>query len=244
MRRGVSSRTLAVTSEVFGHVRHEQVYSAHGIEANPTASRRYPTIIVHDGGDFDAFGDLTISLDNLIADGSIPPLIAVLIQTHDRTGEYPRGRRHARYVVNELLPCISGRYPVTDEPSQRVLLGASLGAVASLSTVYRYPGVFGGIVLKSSTVVFDRSKLADRPHPVFHSTARLVEVLKRAPRMNGVRAFVSTGELEGLASDNRALAGMLEERGMHVRFQSSWDGHHWHNWRDQLRDALTWVLTP
>ena len=51
-------------------------------------------------------------------------------------------------------------------------------------------------------------------------------------------------ELEGLAEENRALAELLKEKGVDVEFQSSWDGHHWHNWRDQLRDALIWVLGP
>lgn len=229
---------LVVESEVFGHARHETIYLPHGYDRD----RPYPMVIVHDGSDYDDFAGLTVALDNLIDEGAIPPLVAVLIQTGDRMGEYPRGRRHARYVVKELLPVIEAGYAVSGDARDRVLLGASLGAVASLSTAYRYPGVFGGLVLKSGSFVLDREKLKARPHPVFEHTARLVEVLKRAPGLEGVRAFVSTGELEGLASDNRALAEVLADRGIEVLFQSSWDGHHWHNWRDQLRDALTWVL--
>jgi enterochelin esterase family protein len=34
----------------------------------------------------------------------------------------------------------------------------------------------------------------------------------------------------------------LRPRGVDVLFKSAWDGHHWHDWRDQLRDGLTWVL--
>ena len=69
---------------------------------------------------------------------------------------------------------------------------------------------------------------------------------QQAPQENTpTRAtFVSTGELEGLADENRALAEFLRERGADVLFKSAWDGHHWHNWRDQLRDGLTWVLRP
>jgi len=229
---------LAVDSAVFGHRREESIYLPHGYDRD----RPYPLVIVHDGSDYDDFAALTISLDNLIDDGTIPPLIAVLIQSRDRMSEYPRGRRHARYVVNELLPAIEAGYAVSTDVRDRVLLGASLGAVAALSTAYRFPGTFGGLVLKSGSFVLDQEKLRSRPHPVFQHTARLVEVLKRAPGLEGVRAFVSTGELEGLASDNRAMAEILAARGIDVLFQSSWDGHHWHNWRDQLSDALTWVL--
>jgi enterochelin esterase family protein len=204
----------------------------------------HPLVIIHDGADFVAYADLAVSLDNLIASGDIPRVIVALVQSRDRMGEYARGRRHARYLVQELLPALRGRYSLSAEPRDRVLLGASLGAVASLSTAFRYPGVFGGLVLKSGTFILDGGKLDVRPHPVFHRTARLTRALRRAPVLPATRAFVSTGELEGLADENRALALFLQDRGVDVLFKSAWDGHHWHNWRDQLRDGLMWVLRP
>ena len=173
-----------------------------------------------------------MSLDNLIAAGDIPPIVAVLIQTGARMDEYPGSRRHARYLVDELLPAVESRYAVSDEPRRRVLLGASLGAVASQATAFRYPGVFGGLVLKSGSFILDPSKLTQRQHPVF----------QRVPGLRETGAYFFTGKLEGLADENRALAEHLRESGVDVVFQSSWDGHHWHNWRDQLRDGLMWVL--
>ena len=94
----------------------------------------------------------------------------------------------------------------------------------------------------SGSFIFDESKLEHRTHPVFHRVARLVRAMRRAPCLPDTRAFVSTGELEGLASENRALATFLRESGVDVLFKSAWDGHHWHNWRDQLRDGLIWAL--
>ncbi|RVT82245.1 esterase family protein [Rhodobacteraceae bacterium CCMM004] len=229
---------LAVDSPTFGHARHESVYLPAGYDAQAP----YPLVVIHDGLDYDSYADLTVSLDNLIGAGDIPPLVAVLIQTAHRMEEYPRGRRHARYVVDELLPTVTRRYAVSDRPRDRVLMGASLGAVASLATAFRYPGTFGGLILKSGSFIVDEEALRHRPHPVFHRTARLVRAMRRAPALTGTRAFVSTGELEGLADENRALADLLRDRGVDVQFKSAWDGHHWHNWRDQLRDGLMWVL--
>lgn len=230
--------TLTVESPTFGEARHERIY----LPAAYRAGASHPLLIVHDGRDYVSYAGLSVSLDNLIAAGDVPPLVAVLAQTGDRMSEYPRGRRHARYLVNELLPAVAARHAVSADPRERVLLGASLGAVASLATAFRYPGVFGGLILKSGSFVLDPAKLAQRPHPVFHRTARLVRAIRRAPDLPETRAYVSTGELEGLAEENRALADVLRERGVDVMFRSSWDGHHWHNWRDHLRDGLMWVL--
>lgn len=230
--------TLAVESRHFGETRSERVYLPAGYDAD----RPYPLVIIHDGDDFVAYADLAVVLDNLIDRGDIPPIVAALVQTRDRMAEYARARRHARYLVGELLPALEARYALSERPADRVLLGASLGAVASLATAWRYPGRFGGLVLKSGSFILDESKLEPRPHPVFHRIARLVKAFRRAPGLPAARAFVSSGELEGLDSENRALASFLRDRGVDVLFKSAWDGHHWHNWRDQLRDGLRWVL--
>jgi enterochelin esterase-like enzyme len=241
--RGASAGTMeeiAVESAAFGEVRGVHVY----LPAGHDPARPLPLVVVHDGGDFVRYADLPLVLDNLIDEGAIPPVIAALVQTRDRLGEYSGSRAHARFLVQELLPALAGRWRISDAPADRVLLGASLGAVASLSTAFRYPGVFGGLVLKSGSFILDRRKLERRRHPVFHRIARLMRAFARVPALPGTRAFVSTGELEGLADENRTVAEFLRARGVDVLFKSAWDGHHWHNWRDQLRDGLTWVLRP
>jgi enterochelin esterase family protein len=231
---------LRIESRAFGGARDVRVY----LPAGHDPARAYPLVVVHDGDDFVAYADLPVVLDNLIDAGEIPPVVVALVQTRDRLGEYSGSRAHARFLARELLPALGARWPLAAAPRDRVLLGASLGAVASLSTAFRYPGVFGGLVLKSGSFILDERKLMRRPHPVFHRIARLMRALRRAPDLPGTRAFVSTGELEGLADENRALASFLRERGVDVLFKSAWDGHHWHNWRDQLRDGLRWVLRP
>ena len=231
-------KPLVVQSAVFDEARHENVY----VPADYDEASTYPLVIIHDGSDFVTYAHLQVSLDNLIASGAIPPIVAALVQTRDRMGEYSRGHRHARYLVNDLLPALQEHYPLSDKAEDRILLGASLGAVASLATVFRYPGVFGGVLLHSGSFILDERKLSGRPHPVFRRVARLVRAFKRAPSMPEIRAFVSTGELEGLASESEALAELLAENGIRVMFKSAWDGHHWHNWRNQLRDGLVWTL--
>ncbi|ASJ71066.1 alpha/beta hydrolase [Granulosicoccus antarcticus] len=227
-----------VESTVFEQTRNEQIY----LPAQHDPDTAYRLLVIHDGADFITYADLATSLDNLIASGTIPPVIVALVQTHDRLSEYARGHRHARYLVYDLLPQLESSFRLSERSEDRVLLGASLGAVVSLATIFRYPGVFGGAVLQSGSFILDEKKLEGRQHPVFERVARLVRAVRRSPGKPELRAFVSTGELEGLASENEALAKLLQEIGVSVLFKSAWDGHHWHNWRDQLRDGLVWVL--
>jgi enterochelin esterase-like enzyme len=228
---------IVVESPSFGEVRTERIYLPAGYDAD----RPYPLVVIHDGDDFIAYADLDVVLDNLIEQGDIRPVVAALVQTRDRMGEYARGRRHARYLVCELLPALEARYALSARAEDRVLLGASLGAVAALATGWRYPGIFGGLILKSGSFIFDAQRLQGRP-PVFHRIARLVAAFRRAAQKPAERIFISCGALEGLDSENRALATFLKERGVAVRFKGAWDGHHWQNWRDQLRNGLRWVL--
>ncbi|MBL8756749.1 MAG: enterochelin esterase, partial [Planctomycetes bacterium] len=34
----------------------------------------------------------------------------------------------------------------------------------------------------------------------------------------------------------------LQETGMQVRFREANDGHNWENWRDRLREGLSWLF--
>jgi enterochelin esterase family protein len=159
---------IQVASRAFGEARDVGVY----LPAGHDPSRAYPLVVIHDGDDFVAYADLPVVLDNLIEAEEIPPVITALVQTRDRLGEYSGGRQHPAFLVGDLLPALAARWRISETPGERVLLGASLGAVASLVTAFRHPGVFGGLVLKSGSFILDERKLARRPHPVFHRIAR------------------------------------------------------------------------
>ena len=155
-RRRGGSRRLSVASRAFGEARDVGVY----LPAGHDPERAYPLVVVHDGGDFVTYADLPVVLDNLIDAGEIPPVIAALVQTRDRLGEYSGGREHSAFLVGDLLPALAARLRISEAPAERVLLGASLGAVASLVTAFRHPGVFGGLVLKSGSFILDERKLS------------------------------------------------------------------------------------
>jgi len=227
-----------VDSRSFAGQREVGVYLPAGYDEDQI----YPLVIVHDGYDYVDHAALKPVLDNLIERGDLPPLIAALTQSPDRSVEYVDDPRHVTFVTEELLPALEGRYPVASDPRQRVLMGASLGAVASLSIAARAPRLFGGVVLKSGSFIFDQKLLAKR-HELFRRVSDFIDSLDRRERLLH-RAFVSCGRYEGLVDENWRMAAFLRHAGVATRHVESHDAHHWGNWRDQTRAGLMWCLRP
>jgi len=56
------------------------------------------------------------------------------------------------------------------------------------------------------------------------------------------RLFVSCGVYEPLIIRNRSMVPTFEAAGMTVRYIEARDGHSWENWRDRLREGLSWIF--
>ena len=226
-----------LASKKFNGPRHIRIY----LPPEVASDDGYPLLIMHDGTDFMTYADFQVVLDNLIHQVAIPPVIVALTQSPSREIEYAGDARHAAYIVDELIPFMRQRYPLSPGRDSLILGGASLGAVASLSTAWRYPGLFGSLILKSGSFVLERKMLSTRGK-IFARIARHTSEIMRQPRDIAHRVFVSSGVNECLISQNRLLEARLRKQGLETCFLETLDGHHWHNWRDQMREALAFTL--
>jgi enterochelin esterase family protein len=224
-------------SQALGGPRPVQVY----LPARFRDSRRYPLLVVHDGSDYMRFASLKTVLDNLIHRLEIPPLIVALIDSAERLREYADDLRHATFLRHELVPLLERLFPVVHQPSARGLMGASFGAVASLAAAWRHPGYFGRLLLQSGSFAFTDIGDHDRG-PVFDPVVRFVNALREDPGQPAEKVFVSCGTYESLIYYNRSLVPVLQSTGMDVRFVEARDGHNWENWRDRLREGLSWLF--
>lgn len=226
-----------IDSQVFRGSRDLQVY----LPARYRANRRYPLLIVHDGLDYVKFAALKVVLDNLIEALEIPTLIAALIQSPDRLKEYGADDRHARFLGEELLPFMASKYPLIDEPRARGVMGASFGGVASLHAAWRNPGLFGRLLLQSGSFAFSDFGRHQRG-PVFDPVAEFMNEFREQPGVPAERVYLSCGIYESLIYENRSLVPKLQEQGIDVRFEEARDAHNWENWRDRLRNGLSWLF--
>jgi enterochelin esterase family protein len=229
---------LVVDSRALGGDRAVTVYLPAGFRASAT----YPLLVVHDGGDFLQYAAAKVVLDNLVHRREVAPVVAAFLHPKDRLTEYADSAQHAWFVTHELLPRLAAEFPLTRQRSGRCLLGSSFGAVASLSTAYRSPRTYGSLVLLSGSFVFAPDGTDHGGGPAFDPVVRFVNRYRRRPLRVADRLYASCGQFEPLVVRNRPMVPVFEATGMAVRYVEAPDGHSWVNWRDRLRDALSWVL--
>jgi enterochelin esterase family protein len=228
---------LPVHSQAFAGRRDVEVY----LPARFKRSRHYPLLVVHDGLDYVRYADLKTVLDNLVHRLEIPAMIVALTQSPDRLVEYTGDPRHARYLAEELLPALAAEFPLLDGPAARGLLGASLGGVASLHAASCYPDCFGQLLLQSGSFAFSDLGHHQRG-PVFDPVVRFVNAYRKQPFALAQKIYLSCGIYESLIYENRSIVPLLQAQGMQVHFEEARDAHNWENWRDRLRNALTWLF--
>lgn len=201
----------------------------------------YPLLVVHDGGDFLQYAAAKVVLDNLIHRLDIAEMLVAFIHAEDRLNEYANSTAHARYVSDELVPLLERDFPLVGQRSGRCLLGSSFGAVAALSAANRSPDNYGSLALMSGSFVFTDIGTDHGGGPAFDPVVKFVNRYRARPRHVADRVFVSCGVYEPLIIRNRSMVPTFESAGMEVRYVEARDGHSWENWRDRMRDALSWI---
>jgi enterochelin esterase family protein len=228
---------LVMRSRVLGGRRQVSIY----LPARYRPSRRYPLLLVHDGGDYVDYAGFKTVLDNLIHRLEIPGVVAALLHPKDRLTEYAANPEHDRFLTEELVPILEREYSLVGEPEGRCLMGASFGAVACLSAAWHAPGFYGRLLLQSGSFAFTDIGANERG-PAFDPVVDLVNEVRDEPKAFSERVFVSCGIYESLIYENRSLVPLLQSTGMEVRYVEARDGHNWENWRDRLREGLSWLF--
>jgi enterochelin esterase family protein len=235
--RSGTLKDLIFESKALGGPRRVTLY----LPARFRPTRRYDLLIVHDGPDYLNYSGMKVVLDNLIYRLEIPGLIVALSHPERRLVEYANFEPHARYLTEELVPFLEKEFPLLAEPRHRGLMGASFGAVASLSTAWRFPGFFGRLLLQSGSFAF--TDIGEhKKGPAFDPVVSFMNAFREDPRRVSEKAFVSCGTFEANIYENRSLVPLLQRAGISTRYVEARDGHNWENWRDRMREGLSWLF--
>lgn len=88
---------------------------------------------------------------------SLPDATQRALLAEGRSAEGPqlfkgnvRSDRYLSFLVDEVIPFIESRYPVSQQRSQRFIAGSSMGGLISIYAICEYPDAFGGAACLST----------------------------------------------------------------------------------------------
>jgi hypothetical protein len=155
---GDKSNIVVTTSHPGTWTRTIDVY----VPAQYVRGTEAPFIVVGDGG-LIFYKDLTTTLDNLIAERRVPPMIAIQIGNggQDSQGSQ-RGREYdtvsgtyTQFIEREVLPLVeqSAGVKLTKNPDGRATMGLSSSGAAAFTMAWFHPELYRRVLAFSPTMV-------------------------------------------------------------------------------------------
>lgn len=201
--------------------------------ASQLVGQQYPSLYVHDGGEYISLINAPAILDWLIANGDIPPLIVVFVPPIEREKEYRRNDDYVRFMADELLPFVQAEYNTDPNPAQTGTLGASLGGLMAVYMGVTRPERFGLVAGQSGAYSLDSDAVIN--------TLREKDTLP-------VRFYLAVGSYEtavsgnpnegNLLAANQRLAQLLADYRYNFAYVERPEGHSWGFWQATFGDAL------
>ena len=179
------------------------------------------TLLLFDGHEYTTLAPAPVVLDNLLADGRIPPVAAVLPdspETERRFRELGGDPAFLDWCCDTLLP-LAG---VDPPPERSVVAGSSMGGLAATRLASGRPELFGRALVQSGG---------------FPGMPVVV------PAGLPVRFYLDVGVLEAdLLASTRELRDDLRTKGYEVAYQEYAGGHDFFWWGETLADGLVALL--
>jgi enterochelin esterase-like enzyme len=242
-------------SEAAPYYRTVWVYTPPGA----AAAGRLPFILAQDGHAY--LNVLPTVLDNLIAQGRLAPMAAILIdsgggdaQGSQRGLEYDTlSGRYGEFIETEVLPRVEEMFDLalSRHPNDRLAMGVSSGAACAFTLAWFHTDRYRRVLSYSGTYVNQQSPPNPQtPRGAWEYHASLIP--NAAPKP--IRIWLEVGEKDLHADDpeetwhnwplaNRRMAAALAAKGYDYRFTFSLGGRHAdRRVLDQtLPAALEWV---
>jgi enterochelin esterase-like enzyme len=184
-------------------------------------------------------------LDQLIANGVLPPLLAVMPDGNGRAlsdaewGDTARGDRVEDWLVGAVIPAIDGRYR-TLGPLYRGIGGLSAGGFGAVNLSLRHPDLFRWAASYSG--YFTARQNVFGAATAVNSPAVIAGHLTADQRMP---LYVGVGDVDTeFMADNRHFVGELSSLGWTASNSDTVPGGHgWEAWRLEMVHSLRWLGT-
>jgi enterochelin esterase-like enzyme len=202
-----------------------------------TSTGRYPLLVLLDGGGYiSSTAPARDILDNLIAQGKIPPVVAILVGNTDRVAELECSASFSDFLAKELVPWARQNYHAAAEAGATIIAGSSLGGLAASYAGLTHPEIFGNVLSISGSYWWTP--------PGDGEPEWLTRQFVPSPKVP-VRMFVAVGSMEERVNQlvtNRHFRDVLAAKGYALEFREFNGIHGYLNWRGSLADGLLYLL--
>jgi enterochelin esterase-like enzyme len=237
-------------SEILENERRVWVYTPAGYD--PDRREPYDLFVLFDGTGFAKMSPLAAILDNLIASGDVPPLVAVMPCSISQTARFKELLLHEPFngfLTKELMPWAHDTYHLASDPSRVVVGGASAGGLAAAYAAFEHPELFGSVLSLSGAFLFSPGMLSPAWKGEHEWLTRRIATSETKP----IRFHLSAGTLEtnslrdlgggpNLVLANRHLRTVLEAKGYSVWLHEFPGGHDMISWQGVIPEGLTALL--
>lgn len=230
-----SVQTMPFASKALGGERTVTIYTPPGFREGESG---LPVVLLFDGRQYTTASVPTpLILNNMIAAGAIPRVIAVFVHTPQETRNQdlgPANLSFRAFITGELTPWVRERYRVTADPAKAVIGGSSLGGFAAAHLALLHPDIFGNVISLSASYWLGADGVARQ---------WLVQQYRQAPR-RPIRFYQTIGLWDGELGlqPNREMHAVLDAKGYQVTYREFTGGHDYSNWRQALPEALAATL--
>lgn len=220
------------------------VYTPPGYTSDGAA---YGFLLILDGWFYLRLIPTPTILDNLLAEGRLPPLVALLVGSpFDPTRQrdlacYPP---FEEFIAKELLPWARATYHLTQNPVQSCVLGGSRGGLSAAYLGFKHPELFGQVLAQSGAFSWKPDGDSE-----FYWLPRQYAESPRLP----LRFYLEAGLFEtaietDFGGDQNFLAAarlmrdVLHAKGYEVHYREYSTGHNPLSWKGTLATGLLTLL--
>ena len=180
-------------------------------------------------------GDMPVTIGIFINPGVVPPPHQDAQPRFNRSYEYDAlGDQYARFLLEEILPEVGKAYHLSQDPNDRLIGGASSGAICAFNAAWERPDAFRRVLSTIGTYVGLRGGNA-------------FPMLVRKTEPKPLRIFLQDGESDlniypgSWWVANQDMLSALQWAGYDVRHVWGKGGHNSRHAAAIMPDALRWL---
>lgn len=191
-----------------------------------------PIIYVTDGYEYlhPKLGNMVAVLNNLILAKKIQPIVVVFVDHREpvnrsnnrRMEELAINPKYLSFFTDELVPHVEKNLKVSGKPSERGILGTSMGGLTAAYFAFSKSDVFGLCGIQS---------------PSFNNRPKIYTICD-SPESPKIKVSMTSGVIHDASDGTRKMRAILENNACVYHYKEVNEGHSWGNWRNLIDDIL------